>query len=220
MKDYGYVGIYCSPHPPVQIAIDKLKGFLEMNRLSFSEVMRYFPRVEVFQRGVSVGYFPTSIRQDIKSTARISLYSNGVVAFDSQADHLMDKSKFLNPAWLAYEVQRHLQLTKALLEEFEVQSVTVKLLLDYIQDFSMRFYSEFPSSDVVSMYSGAHGPISREIKLVDIHDFRSDRRNIVMPVVMEMMDEVSRIFGFSKTLPGLWDKTGKLKYVEGLENYR
>ena len=182
--------------------------------------MRYFPDVEVFQSGVSVGYFPRAIRKDIKSTARISLYGNGLMAFDSQADHLMDKDRNLNPLWLSYEIQRHLQLTKALLGDFEVQTIRVLFVLENIEDFSMRLYSRLPFSDLVSKYSGTHEPISKEVELSEIHDFDGKKRNIAMDVVKEMIDEVSRIFGLSRAFPGLWDDSGKLKYVEGLENVR
>ena len=220
LKDYGFLGIYCEPRTPLQISVEDLKQFLELNRSRFSEVMRYFPGVEVFQSGVSVGYFPRAIRKDIKSTARISLYRDGLIAFDSQADHLMDKDRNLNPLWLSYEIQRHLQLAKALLGDSEVQTIRVLFVLENIEAFSMRFYSRFPFSDPVSKYSGTHEPISKEVELSEIHDFDGKKRNIAMDVVKEMIDEVSRIFGFSKALPGLWDDSGKLKYVKGLENVR
>jgi hypothetical protein len=41
-----------------------------------------------------------------------------------------------------------------------------------------------------------------------------------MPLVKDMMDEICRIFGFSKTPPGAWDEKGYLSFVKGLESQR
>ena len=219
-KDYGFVGIYCQPTGIVQFAIEHLSRFLEENRNKFAEELRYFPSVEVSQHCVSVGYFPRGIRGDLKSTSRIILYDDGFVCFDAQADHLMDKDKHLNPAWLAYEIQRQLQLTKALLRNSPVQRIRFALLLENIEQFSIRFYHPFPRSDSVSPYSGKHDPITREIELSSIHNFDGNERNKAMEVVKGILDEVSRIFGLSRALPGLFGNGDELPYVKGLEGVR
>jgi hypothetical protein len=53
----------------------------------------------------------------------------------------------------------------------------------------------------------------------EIHDYDGDKRNVVIPIVADMMDEVFRIFGLSAA-SGLWDENGRLTYVKGLENQR
>lgn len=218
LTDFGLIGIYCSPLPWVEIHVDKLSQFLEVHRFRFSELMRHFPEIEVFQNGVSVGFFPRAIRRDIKSTARVTLYRNGLVAFDALADTFMDGDKALNPFWLSYEIQRQMQLAKALLMPFGVQRIRVAVNLDNIQNFSMTVEGTFERAS--SKYVGPHEPVSRDVNLPDIHDFDGEKRNVVIPVVQDIMDEVSRIFGFSKAWAGLWDQTGKLAYVKGLENQR
>jgi hypothetical protein len=66
-----------------------------------------------------------------------------------------------------------------------------------------------------------HQPIHREVELSAIHDYDGDKRNIVLNVVRDIIDEVYRIFGFSKAgSPRLWDENGYLLYVKGLENQR
>ena len=218
LTDFGLVGIYCLPTTPVEIPVDKLSQFLESHRFHFSELMRHFPEIEVFQNGVSVGFFPRAIRQDIKSTARFTLCGDGLVAFDSLADTFMDGDKDLNPFWLSYEIQRQMQLAKVLLVNFDVQRIRVIVDLGNIQDFSMTVESTFRRTS--SKYVGPHEPISREVNLSEIHDFDGDKRNVAMPVVQDIMDEASRTFGFSKAWAGLWDPAGKLAYVKGLENQR
>jgi len=218
VQDFGYVSIYCFPYMQVNITTAQLTDFLHRHRLEFSEAIRFFQNVEVFQDGVSVGYFPTAIRSDIKSTERVTLYQDGLVAFDSQADTTMDRNKNLHPFWLAYEIQRHLQLAKALLEERGVEVIHIVLDLGYVENFVMR--REGPG-EPSSAYAGSHRPIEHDVRLSEIHAYNDrEKRNIVSPIVKEIMDEVSRIFGLSETLRGVWDDKGYLYYVRGLENHR
>jgi len=216
--DYGLLGIYCAPLSLIQLTVEQLQQFLQDHRSDFSEVMRHFPQVEVFQNGVSVGFFPRAIRQDIKSTARITIYRDGLATFDSLADTFMEGDKALNPFWLSYELQRHMQLSKVLLAPHGVQKIRVIVSLEHIQDFSMKI--EGPYRFTSSKYVGPHEPVSREVNLSEIHDFGGEKRNIVFPTVKDIMDEVSRIFGFSKAWPGLWDQAGKLAYVKNVESLR
>jgi hypothetical protein len=218
LTDFGLVGIYCFPLAFIQIPVDHLIKFLEAHRFHFSELMRHFPAVEVFQNGASVGFFPRAVRQDIKSTARFTLYSDGFVAFDALADTFMDGDKDLNPFWLAYETQRQLQLAKALLTEFGVERIRVIVDLENVQGFSMTVAEPFGRAS--SKYVGPHGPVIREVSLSEVHDFGEASRNIAMPVVKDIMNEVSRIFGFSAAWPGLWDAAGNLAYVKGIEHQR
>lgn len=83
-----------------------------------------------------------------------------------------------------------------------------------------RFHTGHLDETYVSQYTGAHHPIEKDVNLLDIHKYDGEKRNTVMPVVKEIMDEVCRIFGFSKTLIGVWDEQGKLGYVKNLENQR
>jgi hypothetical protein len=220
-EDFGFLGIYCLSAQPVEIPVQQLVDFLMEHRYHFSEKMRFYPQAEPLQRGVSVGYFPRSVRQDIKSTWRVTLYENGLVALDSQADPHMDNDKHFHPFWLAYELQRHLQLSKALLEGSAVDSIHVIVELDNIEDFSMIYRSNSSLGALASPYSGGHQSIERDVNLSEVCAYDSASRNIVMPAVKDMMDEISRIFGFSKTVPGVWDATGRLGYVPpGLEHQR
>jgi hypothetical protein len=220
IQDFGFLGIYALPVQPVDILISYLTDFVPKHRSQFSEEMHHFPQIDTFQDGVSVGFFPRAVRPDIKSTFRITLYQDGMVALDSQADDLMDRNKNLNPHWLAYQLQRHLQLTRALLEGHGVRAINLRLELENIEEFSLRFQEISSLGFTRSSYSGAHHPIDREVSLPDVHTYDGDKRNVVMPVVMDIMEEVCRIFGYPQTPHGLWDEHGYLTYVKGLEGTR
>ncbi len=218
-KDFGFLGIYTQPDGHIEIPVDDLTRFLEMHRNDFSESMRYFQNLEPLQDGVSVGFYPRAIRDDINSTWRLTLYEDGLVALDSQADSLMDKNRTLHPYWLSYELQRQLQLSKALLEGYHVETVRLIVELENIEDFSLSF--ETLRLLGRSPYSGDHHPINRRVTLSEVHPYDSPQRNVVIPVVKDIMDEICRIFGFSKTPVGVWDQNGRLAYVApGLENVR
>lgn len=217
--NFGYVGIYCYPDESISISFNELEDFMKKHRFEFSESMRYAPRLEILQDGISVGFYPTSIRKDIKSTARTTLYTDGHIAFDSQADDLMDKIKEIFPTWLSYEILRHLQLTKAILEKKAIKEINVYINFDNISDFSLAYTDRLVREKRSSKYQG-HEPIRRKVALEEINSFDGDHRNIAFQSVQNIMDEISRIFGFSKTPQICWDKNGYLEYVKGLEGTR
>src|ERR1035437_558734 len=113
MKESGLVEIACRPLQPVDMPVPSLEKFIYRSRFQFSEAMRHFPTVEVFQNGVSVGYFP----RGLKSTVRFTLYKDGFVAFDALVDFFGRGNKGLHAGWLSYELQRQLQFVKDLLKD-------------------------------------------------------------------------------------------------------
>jgi hypothetical protein len=62
--------------------------------------------------------------------------------------------------------------------------------------------------------------ILRDVVLAEIHGYGDRERNIVTSPVQDIMDEVFRIFGWSKTLRGVWDDKSSLAYVKSLESQR
>jgi hypothetical protein len=216
VNDYGLVRFCAWPSVAVDIPVNRLREFMEYHRFQFSETLRYSPSVEFFQNGVSVGYFPRSIRKDVKSTSRTTLYRDGLIAFDAQVDTFMEGRRALHTGWLCYELQRHLQLAKALLKDSGVSEIHVALDFAHIEEFGVAMDLRWSEGQYAR-----HEPIHRDIELATIHDHDGDSRNIVMNVVRDIINEVYRIFGFSGAgSPRLWDENGYLLYVRGLENQR
>ena len=216
VNDYGLVSFCAWPSVTVDIPVDRLREFMEHHRFRFSETLRYSPNVEFTQTGVSVGYFPRSIRKDIRSTCRTTLYRDGLIAFDAQVDTFMEGRRGLHAGWLCYELQRHLQLAKSLLEDQGVSAIHAVLDFEHIEEFAIAMDFRWSEGHYTP-----HEPIKREVELSKIHDQDGEKRNIVMDVVKDIVNEVYRIFGFSKAgSPRLWDENGYLLYVKGLENQR
>jgi len=215
------VEIGCFPRQSVELPVPTLEEFLHRNRLQFSEAMGHFQSIDVFQNGVSVGYFPRGRRPDAKSTERFTLYNNGVAVFDALADTFLGVDRGLHAGWLSYELQRQLQLSKHLLRNTSgaLQQISISVNFQNVDPYPLMFPSEEGQWLEHSDYAGSHEPIRRAVKLSEIHDHDSDKRNIAMAVVVDIMDEIFRIFGLPKAR-GLWDDTGKLTYVKGLENQR
>lgn len=216
IADFGFVGIWTWPVNQVKISAENLREFIEKHTYDFSETLRYLRDVEMFQNGASAGCFPKGIRMDTKSTSRTTLYNDGLVAFDAQADALMSGHHGLHVGWLGYQLQRHLQLTKALLKDYEVSRINLVVDFANIQEFGILMGFNWTEGRY-----NPHEPICREVALSDVHDYDGEKRNIVMSVVRDIIDEVYRIFGFSKAgSPMLWDEHGYILYVKGLENQR
>ncbi|HEX3102932.1 MAG TPA: ATP-binding protein [Terriglobales bacterium] len=216
IEGYGFIGMYCTPVGSVEFKVESLQKFLNFQRMRFAEELRYFRAIEVFQNGVSVGYFPSAIRTDIKSTYRLTLYTDGLTALDTQGDIWMDKDRSIHLGWLTYECQRHLQLSKALLKDSQANAVHIVIQFKNIEAISLIFGSRWIQK---SEYGGHHHPIVRDVKLAEIYDDDGSQRNVVMPVVRDMIAEVCRIFGLSQ-VPSIWNAAGELLYVKGLEQQR
>jgi len=222
-QNFGFVGVYTLPTRPVEIPWQYLSDFLMRHRRDFTSELKQAGEPEPYQKGVSVGYFPRAIREEIKSTYRLTLFTNGLVALDSQVDHLMDRAraglgKLLQPFWFSYELQRYLQLSRAVLESWNIDLVDLIVEFENIEDFSMGYQGDSPGVVAVP-YSGPSSPIERELRLSEVYAYDGDKRNVAMPIVKDIMAEVCRIFG-SAHPPALWDQNGYLQYVKGLESTR
>lgn len=222
-QNFGFVGMYTLPTRPVEIPWQYLLEFLMRHRSDFSSELRFAGQPEPYQKGVSVGFFPRAIREDVKSTYRVTLFTDGLVALDSQLDDLMDRAsrelgKILHPFWFSYELQRYLQLSRAALESWNVDVVNLIVEFENIEDFSMGFQGDSPGV-VAIPYSGPSSPIERELRLSEVHAYDGDKRNVVMPIVKDIMAEVCRVFGGAYP-PALWDESGYLEYVKGSEGTR
>jgi hypothetical protein len=206
----------------MEISLEELRKFVTDHQSDFSEVMRHLSQIEPLQDGISVGYFPRAVRQNVRSTARITLYRDGLTAYDAQADTYMDRDNELNPYWMSYEILRQLQLSKALLEPHGAEALTTTIELNHIEAFEMIYSAPGygPSARWSSPYGGRHEAIVRNIPLDEIPAYNGPSRNSAPPILEGIMDEVSRIFGLSRTPPGVWDTQRKLAYVSGLETQR
>lgn len=219
VSEYGLLEIGCFPVQHAEVPVSNLEEFLLRNRLQFSESMRHFRAVEITQSAIAVGYSPLGIRSDTKNTVRFTFYRDGMVVFDGLPDTFLGKDRRLHAGWVAYELQRQLQLAKALVKGSEVRSIAVVIHLEHIQSLPLGLPG--PSGQWMEdhRYVGPHELISRVIKVSEIHDHDGEMRNVVMPAVGDILDEISRIYGQSKAR-NLWDENGRLLYVRGLENQR
>lgn len=224
-ENFGFVGMYTLPARPVEIPWGYLSEFLERHRHrnDFSSELQHAGEPEPYQKGVSVGYFPRARGENVKSTFRLTLFTNGLVALDSQVDHFMDRQsaglgKILHPYWLSYELQRYLQVSKAVLQPWSIDLVDLEIEFENIEHFSMGYQGDF-SGTVAIPYSGLSSPIERELRLSEVHAFDGEKRNIAMPIVRDIMAEVCRIFSRAHP-PRLWDEGGYLHYVKGFEGTR
>jgi len=214
VKDFGYWCFYCYPDTVIKIDDKRFdETFLNYSK-RYSETLLFSDSAETFQSGYLRGYYPKSIKDDIKGTEYVTCYSDGFIALDAQVDFLFDNDNLLNLNALTYFIQRHFQLCK---EIFEGYCEEIKYWLDfkYIESFSIPVWSGSYIRKKFD-YQGANQPIEGTIKLSNISG--RDQWNIIFPEVKEIIKEISRIFG-SKDIPDdYWDENGELNYSKGVNS--
>ncbi len=222
----GHIGIYCFPYQSISISVRELEELAAKCQNGFSAALGHCNQPEPFQLGISLGRYPRTISADIKSTQRFTLYRDGLIAFDALADLGIgmagpEVANALNPYWLSYEIQRHLQLVKAALGTHGVGRLRTIVELDGIEGFSLRVgVRTLPFATTEYPYSGIHVPISRDVDMPDIHAHDGPKRNIIMQPVRDIMEEVFGMFGLSPAQGNVSDEDGTLIYVKGLEYCR
>jgi hypothetical protein len=220
-EDFGHVGIYCFPYGQIGISVRDLEEFVTKHCTEFSQELRDCGQPEPFQSGISLGSRPWAFQEDIKSTARFTLYRDGLIAFDALADKDMGRdAQFANTLhlyWLSYEIQRHLQLAKAILSDYGAARVRTIVELDHIEKFSLLVSAgpRYPCGIVKHPYVGTHEPILLDVDLMDVHAHDSPKRNTIMQPVRDIIGEACRIFGLSPTPSDVSDEDGQLLYAKG-----
>jgi len=122
----------------------------------------------------------------------------------------------LNPYWLSYEVQRHLQLAKAVLVNHGITRVRTVVEIDHIEKFSLLVsFPPIPTCITRHPYGGSHEPIPRDVDLIGVHDYDGSNRNIIMQPVRDIIDEVCRMFSLSEAPSDVSDEEGRLLYDKG-----
>lgn len=194
---YGSLSIYAFPSElsePLHIP-DVRNVFRGGQR--FSEVFFHADQDILLQNAITRAYYPRGIDENIKSSTRWTVYTDGFCALDSQLDHLFSENQNLNPVWLSYEIQRTLQLFYFILNG---HSTHISLLLN-LGNLSGWKIEEYDYRHTKHPFTGRSLPIEKIIELDTIYHDNENWSN-VMPVVEEIIDEVATMFGLENmTIP-------------------
>jgi len=205
---HGYYAIEALSISPVAVPQGRLEStFLNPDR-SYGQTLDLSTRTVPHHKGYSRVY---SVRRkdDWVASQLTTCYFDGLVVSDGYLDIFLEDSTGLNPNWLTYMIQRHLQLTREVMEEF-TQAVTLKLRFDQLQRFEWEVYRGHRVSEKQS-YTGYHEDIIRVVELDSIYG--RDQWNRVIPVVKDLIMETARIFGFSRLPQPYWNADDQLDYA-------
>ena len=204
---FGSISIYAFPSDlsePLHIP-DVRNLFRGTQR--FSEAFYHADLDTTLQNAITKGLFARGIKEEIKSSCRWTIYTDGFCAFDSQLDHLFNENQALNPVWLSYEIQRTLQLFYSVLNGHATQ---ISLLIEFgnligwiIEEDDYR-HKRHP-------FTGRSLPIKKIITLDTIYHDRENWSN-VMPIVKEIIDEVATMFGLADMIIPYFDRNNVFLY--------
>lgn len=205
---HGYYAIKTLSLLPIVVPQDRLDAtFLNQNR-SYAQTLDLSAKTVPHLKGYSRVY--SVRRKDEWMASQVATcYFDGLVVSDGYLDIFLEDDSGLNPNWLTYMVQRHLQLTREVMQGF-TDVVTVRVGFSQLQRFEWEVYRGHRVGER-RPYTGYHEDIIRIVELESIHG--RDQWNRVMPVVKDIVTETARIFGFSSLPQTYWDANDQLDYA-------
>ena len=153
-------------------------------------------------------------RDDV--TEATSCYLDGYVVTEGYLDPDLSNETWVNPSWLIYKLQRHLQLTKEVFESV-TDACTLYIAFEQLESTTWAvfrghtIYKQIP-------YGGYHDPIVQPVLLSEIHG--RDKWNTVMDVAVQAMEKIARIYGMDSLPNRYWNSDGHLDYVKGVLGLR
>ena len=165
------------------------------------------------QDGVTRAYKPKD-DSGIKVASQItSCYFDGHIATDGYIDIFLENNDGFNPYWFIYKIQRHLQLTKEVMEGITDNIICI-ISFSNIEDFKWEIFRSHRVSDK-RPYVGYHRDIIETINLSSVYG-RGDDWNVVMDVAVNIMKQIARIFGMNALPQSYWNNKNQLEYPLGL----
>lgn len=183
--------------------------FLQRDK-TYSESLLYSAPPETHPLGFTRAYRPHA---DFGTTAEqaTTCYFDGLIVSEGDLAE-GEKEGNLNPLWLTYEHQRHLQLSKEVLEG----AATGFDLILHMENLSKIRWETYRGNQIdrLAPYVGYHQDIIHPVTLTEING--RDRWNVTNEVVKVLVSEVARCFGLDELTNRYWDKDGYLEYSKGV----
>lgn len=208
----GYYAMYTLVVPPKRIPDDRLKDtFLDLN-ITYSEALTYSLTPIIHPDGYSRIYKPKDETGNSVNSQITTCYFDGLVVTDGYIDVFCEGDDVFNPNWFFYKIQRHLQLSGEILQDFAERFVFA-LVFKYLENFKWGVYRYGHIFNKIP-YVGYHHDIILEVDTSDIHG--RDKWNIKMGIVESIMIEVARIFGMDSLPQKYWRDNEELDYSHGM----
>lgn len=144
--------------------------------------------------------------------AAVTCYQDGYIITEGYIDAPSDTIPSLKPAWLVYEIQRHLQLSKEVLADLQ-REILLVIRLEDIAKIGWEIYVTNFHVDSYMPYVGYHNDIVVLVNLSDVGG--RDQWDIVCTPARAVLGHVARIFGMVNVPQDYWTVDGKLQYAIG-----
>lgn len=210
-KNHGYYALHSLTPIETEVSIERLKAtFLDTERI-YMESLTYAQPPEAHQKGYTRRYEVKRASEHYTSQMS-TCYFDGYIVTDGYVDIFLEENDGFNPNWFTYRIQRHLQLTKEVLEGL-VESVVFGVMFEDIEKFKWEI---FRSGRVIQKrpYVGYHQDIVRKVNMAEIHG--RGEWNITMKITKDIMDTVARIFGMDGIPQLYWNDKEELDYPHGI----
>ncbi len=215
---FGLITICVYPSSHVNVSDADIKNLVEPRARDVKRMEEiWYGQMEVSQKWYRRLFIPYQLAEERKCTWAITCYRRtGVLFVNSLVDEYMQGKRYLNPFYLAYQIQRLLQMAKEL---YAGQTDSIELVLDfkYLEAFGYLIV-RFETIETIAPYIGFAGPIELEIGTTEI--FTGEKADLTMPVVERCMGEVAKIFGQDRLPNSLSDSKGEMIFVEYFKGIR
>ena len=185
----------------IQIKDDTYQNTLLSHDNRYSEALHYSEPEVVHLNGYTKKLI---YRDPDRLISAVTGYYDGHII----TEEIMESDKF-NPSFFLYAVQRHLQLSREIFEEY-IQEFNFIIKLVNLKDVSWEIFPYGYERGGLKPYSGYHEDIIVKIELNKIYG--REKWNNQMPLAINILKKMARIFGMSELPQNYWDKNGLLSY--------
>lgn len=213
IEQYGYYAIHSLTHEKINVPETRIRDtFLDAKRI-YSESLTHSEAPIAHQDGFTRAYKTKEQSGENIVSQITTCYSDGHIVTDGYIDIFCEGDDGFNPNWFIYKIQRHLQLTREVLEGLASEVVCVVKLRN-IDEFKWEIF-RFNRVYEKKPYVAYHHDIVETIELYSIHE-RGDKWNLTMDVTVDIMKKIARIFGMEELPQAYWDEALQLDYPHGI----
>lgn len=211
-SQYGYFALHSFAVPEIVVSDERLQGtFLDMNR-TYTESLSHAAPPDVHPDGYTRRYEVRRESNERLTTQVTTCYFDGHIVTEGYLDIFCEGEDGFNPNWFIYKIQRHLQLTKEVFEDFTTTAICAVIFQD-ITKFKWEIYR---SGRVwqEKLYVGYHKNIVLPIQLSAIHG--RDKWNKKVKIAEDIMIKIARMFGMDRLPQPYWNEAEELDYPHGI----
>ena len=213
IQEYGYYAIHSVSGEGIAVPEVRIKETFLNVKLVYSESLSHADVPIAHQDGYTRAYRVKAESGERIATQITSCYSDGHMATDGYVDMFCEDDDGFNPNWFTYKVQRHLQLTKEVLEGIADDAICI-IRFKNMAKFKWAVYR---SNRIVEKkpYVAYHHDIIERVDLSSVYG-RGDKWNLTMDISKRIITQIARIFGMGDLPQAYWNEAGEMDYPHGI----